>query len=193
MSFFVILTILNVYPLRRLPSSLSRLFDRTYWPIWFQVIPFAILGVMAAGMAGYAQRSALNTMVPLEEWGFMERVVQAFYGLAFYVGKSAWPVNLAALYELPQEISGLGGQYGISILFVFIATVVLIVLRRRLPALAVAGLIYLVLLAPVLGFFQSGPQFVADKYSYVSCIGWAVVTKRFIARNFVIHRRTQPG
>jgi tetratricopeptide (TPR) repeat protein len=33
----------------------------------------------------------------------------------------------------------------------------------------------LVVLAPVLGIVQSGPQLVADKYSYVSCIGWAVL------------------
>lgn len=175
MSFFVILMVLNVYPLRRLPSKWSNLFDRKYKLIWIQLFPFIILGVIAAGVAGYAQRSALNTMVPLTEWGLLERAVQAFYGLAFYIGKTVWPTSLAALYELPQELQFSNIKYWLSILFVVLATTVLILLRKRLPAITSAGVVYLILLAPVLGFFQSGPQFVADKYSYVSCIGWAVV------------------
>lgn len=175
MSFFVILIVLNVYPLGRLPSKGLRIFDRKYKQVWFQLIPYIVLGVIAAVLAGFAQRSALNTMVPLSEWGLLERVVQAFYGLTFYIGKTVWPTSLAALYELPKEIQFSNIKYWLSILFVVFAATILIFIRRRLPAITSAGVVYLILLAPVLGLFQSGPQFVADKYSYVSCIGWAVI------------------
>jgi len=175
MFFFAILIVLNVYPLGRLPSKWSNLFDRKYKQVWLQLIPYSVLGVIAAALAGFAQRSALNTMVPLSEWGLLERLVQAFYGLAFYLGKTVWPTSLAALYELPQELQFSNIKYWLCILFVVFATTILIFIRRRLPAITAAGVVYLILLVPVLGFFQSGPQFVADKYSYVSCIGWAVI------------------
>ena len=48
-------------------------------------------------------------------------------------------------------------------------------LHRRQPWVGIAGLAYLVTLLPVLGIFQNGPQIVADRYSYIACIGWAVL------------------
>jgi hypothetical protein len=33
----------------------------------------------------------------------------------------------------------------------------------------------LVVLAPVLGIAQSGPQLVATRYTYLSCLGWAIL------------------
>src|SRR5437762_10169908 len=41
-----------------------------------------------------------------------------------------------------------------------------------LPA---AWLPYLVVLLPVLGIFQSGPQIAADRYTYLAGLGWAIL------------------
>ncbi len=56
-----------------------------------------------------------------------------------------------------------------------IISITLFILRRRWPAGVVCWIYYLVLLAPVLGITQSGPQLVADRYSYLSCASWAVL------------------
>ena len=175
MSFVLWVIILDVYPLRRLPPKVSQWWSRSYRIIWLQKIPFLLLGLAAAGRAGWAQRSALDTMKTLEEWGILNRVVQAFYGLAFYAGKTVWPTRLAPCYELPYRLNPFELRYVVAFLAVLAGLVAIALLRRRVPALLAASAIYIIVLAPVLGFAQSGPQFVADKYSYVACIGWALL------------------
>ena len=49
-----------------------------------------------------------------------------------------------------------------------------IVWRRRVPALAAGWLAFAAIVAPVLGFTQSGPQLVADRYTYIACWPFAL-------------------
>ena len=175
MSFALVVLVLDVYPLRRLPPNVSQWFSIEHMRIWLQKIPYLILGLVAAIRAGQAQHTALGTMASLDEWGLTERFVQAFYGLAFYVWKTVWPTHLVALYELPYRLNPFELKYVISFLAVTTATVVAILLRRRWPAILAATVIYVIIVTPVLGLIQSGHQFVADKYSYVCCIAWAVL------------------
>ncbi len=175
MSFVVFVAVLDVYPLRRLPVGVSRWWHRPYRVVWFQKLPYLMLGLAAAVKAGFAQRSALDTMRSLEEWGVSERVVQAFYGLAFYAWKTVWPTRLSACHELPYDLDPFQPQYVIAFLAVVAGISAVILLRRRWPGLLAAAIVYGVTLAPVLGFAQSGQQLVADRYSYVSCMGWALL------------------
>jgi protein O-mannosyl-transferase len=48
-------------------------------------------------------------------------------------------------------------------------------MRHRWPAALAAWVYYAVALAPVSGIAQSGSQMVADRYSYISCLGWALL------------------
>lgn len=175
MSFVVLVTILDLYPLRRLPLNVSVWGKPERRQVLFQKLPYLALGLAAAITAGFAQRSALNTMKSLEEWGIVERVVQAFYGLAFYAWKTVWPTRLAPGYELPHSLDPFRLHYVLPFAAVVAGGIAVILLRRRCPGLAAASTIYVLTLAPVLGLAQSGPQFVADRYSYVSCIGWALL------------------
>ncbi len=175
MSFVLIVVILDVYPLRRLPDGFSAWWGGGYRWIWFQKIPFLLLGLGAASIAGYAQRSALDTMKTLDEWGIVERIVQGSYGISFYVCKTVWPANLAVMYELPYEMNPLSLRFVLPILFVSLAAALLFTRRRLIPGVLAASIVYVITLAPVLGVVQSGPQLVADRYSYLSCIGWTVL------------------
>ena len=175
MSFVVLVTILDLYPLRRLPLNVSAWGKSERRQVLLQKLAYLVLGLAAAITAGLAQRSALNTMKSLEEWGIVERVVQAFYGLAFYVWKTVWPTRLAPGYELPYSLDPFRLHYVLPFAAVVAGGIAVILLRRRWPGLAAVSTIYVLTLAPVLGFAQSGPQFVADRYSYVSCIGWALL------------------
>lgn len=176
MSFVVLVTILDVYPLRRLPTTPATWLKHEYRPLWIQKIPYLTLGVAAALMAGYAQRSALDTMRTLEQWGLIERFVQACYGLAFYVWKTLWPAHLYALHELPYELDPLEPRFVAAYITVALAAaLVAFAFIRRWHAFLAVVAVYLVTLAPVLGIAQSGPQLVAERYSYVSCLGWALL------------------
>src|SRR2546428_10255530 len=50
-----------------------------------------------------------------------------------------------------------------------------LILRHRLPGLPAAWLAYVVILLPVLGIFQNGPQIAADRYTYLAGLGWALL------------------
>jgi tetratricopeptide (TPR) repeat protein len=106
----------------------------------------------------------------LEHMSVLHRIVLSVYGLTFYLVKTAVPLELAPLYEL--AVVFVPWRY---FAFVLAALVVCVVFRRRWPALAAAGAMYLVTLAPVLGTFQNGPQAVADRYTYLACLGWALL------------------
>src|SRR2546430_6190396 len=52
-------------------------------------------------------------------------------------------------------------------------TAIVLALRRPVPGLAAAWVAYVVVLLPVLGILQSGPQIAADRYTYLAGLGWA--------------------
>jgi Flp pilus assembly protein TadD len=54
-------------------------------------------------------------------------------------------------------------------------TIAVFAIRHRWPAGLAGWLSYAIIVAPVLGFVQSGRQMVADRYSYLSCLAWAVL------------------
>jgi hypothetical protein len=100
----------------------------------------------------------------------VHRIVLSVYGLTFYLAKTVVPLELAPLYEL--AVVFVPWWYFV---FVLVAIAVCVVFRRRWPALTAAGALYIVTLAPVLGTFQNGPQAVADRYTYLACLGWALL------------------
>jgi tetratricopeptide (TPR) repeat protein len=174
MTFFVMLLMLDWSPLRRLPFSPLRWLSRDARAIFLEKWPFALMGVLAAAQAGRAQEGSL-AMKDLEAWGLTERVVQFFYGLAWYARTSVLPQDLATLYPLPTNLSPWEPRFLLAYAIVALAAVALWTLRRRAPSVVTAVGIYGVALGPVLGVAQSGEQFVADRYSYVACIGLSLL------------------
>jgi len=181
MSFFVLMLALDYFPLRRLALSPREWFRRPNLMVLAEKIPFAVLGVAAAVMAGRAQRSA-GAMWSLEEWGVTERIVQAVYGLWFYVLATVWPVGLSPLYELPHGLSPWEARFVVAYAAVAGAAVLVGVYGRRLPGLVTGAAVYVVLLLPVLGLAQSGDQFVADRYSYLACLPIAALVAGGVMR-----------
>ena len=175
MTFGVLLVALDVFPLRRLSADPRRWVEREQRAVWLQKLPHFVCGAAAAGMAFHAQASSPDTVRGLAEWGVLERVTQACHGLAFYVAKTIWPTNLVAVRELPYHLDPTEPRFLASFAFVALAATVIVLARRRAPALALAAVVYVVTLAPVLGFVQSGPQLVADRYSYLSCMPWSIL------------------
>src|SRR5262249_46671696 len=122
-----------------------------------------------------AQRSTGGTMASIEVHGILARMAQAFYGLVFYPIRTLLPFGLSNIYEFPRPFSPLATQFLVAAAGVLIITAILILLRRRFPAGLAAWACYVVIVAPVLGIAQSGPQLVADRYSYLSCLPLAIL------------------
>lgn len=191
MTFFVVATLMDVYPLRRLPVEPWRWLSRDSAGVLLQKAPFAVLGVACALVAGVAQSASHATVKTLAEWTVVDRLLQACYGLVFYPWKTLAPVGLSPLYELPMSITRTDARWLVPAALVAVAVPALVVIVRRKPAVTVAFAAYAVLVAPVLGVFQSGIQLVADRYSYVSTIPLLALAAGGVA--VVASRAKRPG
>lgn len=170
----VVLLLMDVYPLRRFPRRGSGDFWKSLRAILVEKLFYAIPAATVAALAVWAQLGS-GALWSLAAHPLSLRIGQAFYGVLFYLGKTLWPVDLVPLYEQPTLATATNVEYVASFLGFVLITTVLVAQRRRWPALRCAWACYLAILAPVLGIFQSGPQLVADRYSYLSCMPWALV------------------
>ncbi len=196
----LVLLVLDYYPLRRLrfnqnvkeetnhtvPSS-SVLSQPTNSTVLIEKLLFLIPAIAFAPLAIWAQNSA-GALRSFEDHPLSLRIGQAFYGLVFYPLKTFWPSNLVPLYEQRADAQATDTVFVISAIVVIASLALVFALRKRLPALLTGTLVYLLWIAPVLGLAQSGPQVVADRYSYLACMPWAILLGGLIG---VLARRTQ--
>lgn len=171
----IVLLILDAYPLRRI--ALTRPVVRT---LLIEKLPYAVLALGAATLVFLAKQP--GSMATLAEHGVTARAVQALYGIGFYVWKTAVPRRLSPLYLLEKPFNPLTPGYLLCGVAVTLLTVLLIAVRRRYPWLLAAWACYVVIVSPVLGLVQAGPQLVADRYTYLSCLPWAVLAGAAVYR-----------
>ena len=165
----VVLLVLDVYPLRRTKRGAA-----SWGRLIAEKLPFLALGIAAAVVAGLAQQS-VGTMRSLGELGIAQRLIIACYGLAFYVYKLITPTDLSPLYALPAPEALFSARYLLAGAAFIVVLGIAIIVRRRLPSILAALVAYAVLLAPVSGLAQSGKQLVADRYSYLSLLPFALL------------------
>jgi tetratricopeptide (TPR) repeat protein len=179
MTFPAVLLVLDLWPLGRLGrhgrgrAPLGRL-------LW-EKVPFALLALAAAIAAFLAQQSAGATTA----WAHftpLTRAMQAAYGLAFYVHKTLIPIRLFPAYLLERDMNPLEPAYVLSALGALLTLGMLFVFRRRFPALVATFACYAIIVSPVLGLTQSGIQIVADRYSYLSCLPFALLVAAALGR-----------
>ena len=170
----IVLLLLDIYPLRRLGGNPATWFAPGTKPIWLEKILFLVPAAVAAAIAPLAQYEVGSTWT-LDQHGVVARLSQAFYGLAFYLWKTLWPVSLSPLYELPLHLNPFYWPFLVSGAVVAAISIFVFAMRKRWPAGLASWIYYLILLAPVLGFMQNGRQIVADRYSYLACLPWAIL------------------
>ena len=170
----VVLLLLDVYPLKRLRGKLTDWLKPQSRTVLVEKIPFV---VFAAGFA-IAALSAQHTtgaLKPLDQFDVFSRLLQASFGYFFYLWKTILPTRLSPIYELPMDVGNWFWLFVLSALVTISLTVALICRRRRWPAALACWIYYLIVLAPVTGVAQSGPQLVADRYSYLACLSWPLL------------------
>ena len=166
----LVLILLDVWPLRRLPAS-PRRWGGAAWSLWKEKLPFLALAAVFAAIAVAAQ-SKEGAVVGVALASPLSRVHQIGLSLVFYLGKLIWPADLA-FYEWHWR------PIREAVIIGAVATAALLgaaAWSRRLRAPLLSALVYQsVMLAPVLGFITIGHEIVADRYSYLSGLAWAVL------------------
>ena len=172
MTLPLVLVLLDVYPLRRLSWDWRTWFRRDVRAIWWEKLPYLCVSLIGALVALFAQKSFFT---PVAKTGLASRPLIAFYGLWFYVSKTALPLKLSPLYELPERIDPLEPRFLVAIGGVLAITAAVLLARRRWPAGLALWVYYGLVLAPVSGLVHAGFQLAHDRYSYLSCLGWALL------------------
>lgn len=167
----IVLLVLDVYPLRRLGGARGWLRRG----VWIEKLPFLALAA-AAALIAFQALAPLGSTPSLRQFPVALRALIGVYGLAFYLLKTLLPFDLSPLYQVPEGVTWL--HFGI----VIGGTVVAATTWRRWPAFTAAWGLYVVMLLPVLRLVQGGPQVVADRYSYLACLGWALLIGGAAAR-----------
>lgn len=177
-----VLLILDVYPLRRLGGARGFRAGPAR-RVWIEKLPFLLLAVASGIRALIAQQEGGN-VYSLVEHDLFARLAQACFGLVFYIWKTLLPIGLGPLYQLPPRDLLTGFMFWGSLIVLIAVVYGALRFRRSCPGIAAALAVYAVVLSPVLGLVQTGPQLVADRYSYLSCLGFAVLAGVLLLRGF---------
>ncbi|MCK6456763.1 MAG: tetratricopeptide repeat protein [Phycisphaerae bacterium] len=179
MTLPIALLVLDVYPLRRFSRDNKP--GPTRLDVLIEKLPFLAVAAPIAFMALAGQRAA-GAIGSLAAVTLPQRIAIAAYATCFYVEKTLLPIGLAPLYELPDPLVPGEPRFIIAAALATVATLAALVGFRRRPGLAAAWLCYLILLAPVSGLAQAGRQIAADRYSYLPCIGFAIILGAALVR-----------
>jgi Flp pilus assembly protein TadD len=181
MTLPLVLVVLDVYPLRRLGGGMGKWFGAGVRRVWLEKLPFFITAAAAGAVALMAQQRA-GALVSTETHDLWGRVVQSLYGVTFYMVKTLLPTDLAPLYEIPVDTYLLHPRFILAAVVFLLFSLGFFAVRRRWPAGFACWIVYLLLLLPVSGIAQSGLQLVADRYSYLSCMVWAILLAAALPR-----------
>ncbi len=180
----VVLLLLDIWPLGRLEvagagartsrSDSSRPPDAAATPasLVLEKLPLFAMSAIAAAITIVVQARA-GAVATLEGTPMSIRAANALVSTAVYLGQMVWPAGLAAIYPYPRTTPVVAAT--LAALLVAAVSFAVFKAWRRAPYLLTGWLWYLVILTPVLGFIQAGPQARADRYTYVSMTGIAII------------------
>ncbi|MFA6317364.1 MAG: tetratricopeptide repeat protein [Elusimicrobiota bacterium] len=169
------LVLLDFYPLRRLSLAPEAWLKPPERSVWLEKLLFLAPAAAIAGVTLHLQ-VASGSAWALEKIPVLWRAGTACYGLMFYIAKTLLPVGLAPLYPMPPDAAAMAPTFALCGLGVAAATgLALLAARQGRPALLAVWAFYAVTLAPVSGLVQIGPQIAADRYSYLPCLGFALL------------------
>lgn len=172
-----VLIVLDVYPLRRLGGAAGWK-PRRVFRVFLEKVPYGLVTLIVVGLtvwATWATRTYKPELVST-------KLLVASFCMMFYVGMTFVPYHLAPYYMRPTPFDN-GDPWFLGSALAFVAVTILFVLvRRRRPWFLASWSAYVLVLLPVVGLVKHGGQAAADRYSYLSCIGWAALVGAVMLR-----------
>ena len=162
-----VLLLLDVYPLGRRARGLRALVG--------EKIGYFALSALAGSIAVLALRSGGWAMTSYGDVGLFGRLALMTYSFTFYPWRWLWPVGLSPMYELPVKVNPFEWQFLLPLAAFPAITAALYALRRRWPAGLAAWVYSALIVLPVSGAAHAGFQLAADRYSYLSGLGFAAL------------------
>jgi tetratricopeptide (TPR) repeat protein len=143
--------------------------------VWREKLAFVVPALGIVPLAVLA-RVGSGDLFRREHYDPLAGAAVALYGAAFYLRRTVLVGESAALYEAPPGWTPLDWPFVASGVLVLLLSGLCLAARRRWPGPLAAWLAYGVLLAPLSGLLPLGLlHLAADRYSYVTCVSWAVL------------------
>lgn len=138
--------------------------------MWLEKVPMLAVSVVVGLVAIRAQESAqaiASSAVPM-----VTRLGFVSYGIVQYIAKLLVPVKLAVFYPYPPARSPL---VMLAPILLLIAGGVVMWSLRRTRLIAFAFGFFLIIVAPVLQIMAVGMALIADRYTYLSYLGFFIL------------------
>lgn len=158
----LLLLLLDYWPLRR---------KETPWRLVLEKIPLTLLAVASSLITLLAQ-GAGGAIGGAEAFPFGLRLANAVVSYGRYLGKILFPSHLAPFYPYPASVPR--WQVALALLLLAGITVAVLRVRRERPPLVVGWLWFLIAFIPVIGLVPVGSQAMADRYTYLPSVGFAL-------------------
>lgn len=127
-----------------------------------------------------------------EQLPFLDKLAVSAYGIGFYLMKTVLPVGLSPLYAMPRPLDPFAPNFLVAYAIAAAAVVIAWASRKRAPAVTALLLASAIIVFPLLGVVQNGPQLAADRYTYHASAALsllvAVILLRWPAR--LVHAAT---
>jgi tetratricopeptide (TPR) repeat protein len=156
------------------------------WRLLFEKIPFFIISLVF-GFLAYKMQSEGGSITSFHVFTIMQRIMFVGYNYLMYLIKLFVPINLCSFYPYPQLTdSGYLPFYFYFAPFTAIAvTLGLLFLAYKMGEnffrVALFGFgFYFFNVMFILQFISSGPSITADRYTYVSYVGFTFMMVYFI-------------
>jgi len=170
----LLLLVWDYWPLRRFSSEQHASSARsTMLQLVAEKIPLLALSAASSWITLYAQRvgGALGNADLLP---FTQRLENAIYSYAAYLGKGLWPAGLAVFYPHPEGSLAMWRVLAAALLLLAISALAWLD-RERHPFLLAGWVWYLIAMIPMIGIVQVGRQAMADRYAYLPFVGLFVI------------------
>ncbi|MGB5219310.1 MAG: tetratricopeptide repeat protein [Smithella sp.] len=161
----VIMILLDYWPLNRFQLQKSKLY---FWQLKEKFL-FLCLSAAFSVVTLMAQPDQSAVKV----YPLALRLANASIAFITYLEKTFFPDNMAVFYPFPSQIH-LSYVLGTSFLITII-TFIVILKSQRIAYAFVGWFWYLITLLPVIGIVKVGDFAMADRYSYLSGIGIAIM------------------
>ena len=166
-----ILLVLDYWPLNRfdMANQKNSAPRQSFKLIIAEKLPFLALSIIFSIITFIVQRNS-GAVPDTAALPLQGRIANALLSCGLYIGKLFWPANLAVIYPLNPKGTEILPIILSAVLLIGISLVVLY-FARKLKFLFVGWFWFLIILLPVIGLVQTGPQAYADRYTYISYIG----------------------
>jgi len=159
-----VMLLLDAWPLQRAARS-------DWAKIVIEKIPFLMVAIAVCVVTYVAARSG-GAMEQMSHYGAPHHIANALVSYLRYLDKFFWPVGLAPIYPVVEPSST---TVAAAALLIAGVTAACIWLRKKAAYALVGWLWFLGTLVPVIGIIAVGEQAMADRYTYFTQLGVALL------------------